>query len=95
MTVISTRRDGDVLIVTADNPPVNALSAQVRAGLAEAMQQAGADDGVRSVVIIAAGRTFFAGADITEFGKPPVEPSLPAVVDAIDQVESRRREAAA
>ena len=85
MSVISTKRDGDILVVTADNPPVNALSAQVRAGLADAMAQASADDAVRAVVIRAAGRTFFAGADITEFGKPPMEPSLPAVIDAIEQ----------
>jgi 3-hydroxyacyl-CoA dehydrogenase len=85
MTVISTRRDDDILIVTANNPPVNALSAQVRAGLAAAMEQANADDSVRAVVIIAAGRTFFAGADITEFGKPPIEPSLPAVIDTIER----------
>ena len=85
MSVISTKRDGDILFVTADNPPVNALSAQVRAGLADAMAQASADDAVRAVVIRAAGRTFFAGADITEFGKPPMEPSLPAVIDAIEQ----------
>ena len=85
MSVISTKRDGDILFVTADNPPVNALSAQVRAGLADTMAQASGDEAVRAVVIRAAGRTFFAGADITEFGKPPMEPSLPAVIDAIEQ----------
>lgn len=85
MTVISTRLVGDVLVVTSDNPPVNALSAQVRSGLSEAIAKAQANDAVHAVVIRAAGRTFFAGADITEFGKPPLEPSLPAVVDTIER----------
>ena len=84
MSVISTRMQGDVLVVTADNPPVNALGAAVRQGLAGAMQQAASDDAVRAVVIRCDGRTFFAGADITEFGKPPVSPSLPEVIDAIE-----------
>ncbi|AHE55489.1 3-hydroxyacyl-CoA dehydrogenase NAD-binding domain-containing protein [Sphingomonas sanxanigenens] len=84
MPAITTRRDGDVLIVTSDNPPVNALSADVRQGLAAAIAEAEGDPQVKAVVIAAAGRTFFAGADITEFGKPPREPGLPAVIDAIE-----------
>ena len=78
MSPISTKRHGDVLIVLANNPPVNALSAAVRAGLVRAVGEAGADEGVKAVVIACAGQTFFAGADIGEFGKPPVEPLLPA-----------------
>lgn len=85
MPAITTRRDGDVLIVTSDNPPVNALSAEVRQGLAAAIAEAEADPEVKAVVIAAAGRTFFAGADITEFGKPPREPGLPTVIDAIER----------
>ena len=84
MSVITTRKDGDVLVVTSNNPPVNALGQAVRAGLAEAIQEASADDAIKAVVITCEGRTFFAGADITEFGKPPVGPSLPEVVDAIE-----------
>lgn len=84
MSVIATRREGDVLIVTADFPPVNALGAAVRQGLIDAVAEAEGDDAVKAVVIIAAGRTFFAGADITEFGKPLAEPSLPAVCDRIE-----------
>ena len=80
---VSTYRDGDILVLVADNPPVNALSAAVRQGLRDGIAQA-ADAGVRAVVIRAAGRTFFAGADITEFGKPPVEPALPVLVDLIE-----------
>ena len=84
MSVISTRKDGDVLVVTSNNPPVNALGQAVRAGLADAIAQAAADDTIKAIVITCEGRTFFAGADITEFGKPPVGPSLPEVIDAIE-----------
>jgi 3-hydroxyacyl-CoA dehydrogenase len=81
---ISTHRHGDVLIVLSNNPPVNALSTPVRQGLVDAIAEAEADDGVRAVVIACEGQTFFAGADITEFGKPPQQPWLPVVVDAIE-----------
>jgi 3-hydroxyacyl-CoA dehydrogenase len=81
---ISTRHHGDVLIIESNNPPVNALSAAVRQGLVDAIEQAEADDKVKAVVIACEGQTFFAGADITEFGKPPVMPWLPQVVDRIE-----------
>ncbi|WP_310468973.1 3-hydroxyacyl-CoA dehydrogenase NAD-binding domain-containing protein [Sphingomonas sp.] len=81
---ISTRKHGDVLIVTSNNPPVNALGAAVRQGLVAAIEQAEADDSVKAIVIACEGQTFFAGADITEFGKPPVMPWLPSVVDTIE-----------
>lgn len=84
MSVITTRKDGEILVVTSNNPPVNALGQAVRAGLADAMAEAAADDRVKAVVIACEGRTFFAGADITEFGKPPVGPSLPEVIDTIE-----------
>jgi 3-hydroxyacyl-CoA dehydrogenase len=76
-------REG-ILIVTANNPPVNALGAAVRQGLAAAIDELESDDEIKAAVIHCEGRTFFAGADITEFGKPPVEPMLPAVVDKIE-----------
>ncbi|HET7316172.1 MAG TPA: 3-hydroxyacyl-CoA dehydrogenase NAD-binding domain-containing protein, partial [Sphingomicrobium sp.] len=82
---ISTRHHGDVLIVESNNPPVNALSAAVRQGLVDAIDAAEADDKVNAVVIACEGQTFFAGADIKEFGKPPVMPWLPQVVDRIEQ----------
>jgi 3-hydroxyacyl-CoA dehydrogenase len=81
---ISTRRHGDVLIILSNNPPVNALSTPVRQGLVDAIAQAEADESVKAVVIACEGQTFFAGADITEFGKPPVMPWLPTVVDTIE-----------
>lgn len=67
---------GRIAVVTVDSPPVNALSNAVRQGIAAAVEKAIADDAVGAVVLICEGRTFFAGADITEFGKPQVEPSL-------------------
>ncbi|MFL6751547.1 MAG: 3-hydroxyacyl-CoA dehydrogenase NAD-binding domain-containing protein [Sphingomicrobium sp.] len=81
---ISTTRHGDVLIVTSNNPPVNALGAAVRQGLVAAIEEAEGDEAIKAVVIRCEGQTFFAGADITEFGKPPVMPWLPTVVDAIE-----------
>ena len=81
---ISTSRHGDILVVASNNPPVNALGAAVRQGLVAAIEEAEADDSVKAVVIRCEGQTFFAGADITEFGKPPVMPWLPQVVDRIE-----------
>ena len=81
---VDLRRDGKIAIVRVDNPPVNALKHEVRAGLAEALRQAREDGAVKAVVIACAGRTFFAGADITEFGKPPQTPSLHDVIAAIE-----------
>lgn len=84
MSVITTQKVGDVLVIVSNNPPVNALGAAVRQGLKAGIEEALSDDSVKAVVIRCDGRTFFAGADITEFGKPPVEPSLPDVIDAIE-----------
>lgn len=84
---ITTRRDGDVLVVLSNNPPVNALGAAVRQGLDKAIDEAAADDGIKAVVIACEGQTFFAGADITEFGKMMAEPSLPVLVDKIEASE--------
>jgi 3-hydroxyacyl-CoA dehydrogenase len=84
MSPISTRRHGDILIVTSNNPPVNALGHAVREGLVAAIAEADGDEGVKAVVIICQGQTFFAGADITEFGKPMQMPMLPQVVDIIE-----------
>ena len=84
MSVVSTHKDGEVLVIVSDNPPVNALGQAVRAGLKAGIEEALSDDSVKAVVIRCDGRTFHAGADITEFGKPPVGPSLPEVIDAIE-----------
>jgi 3-hydroxyacyl-CoA dehydrogenase len=84
MSPISTQRHGDILIVTSNNPPVNALGHAVREGLVKAIEEAEADDKVKAVVIRCQGQTFFAGADISEFGKPMQMPMLPMVVDRIE-----------
>ena len=84
MSVITTHKDGEVLVIVSNNPPVNALGQAVRAGLQAGIEEALADDSVKAVVIRCDGRTFFAGADITEFGKPPVPPSLPDVINVIE-----------
>ena len=73
--VVNLAVDGDIAILSVNHPPVNALSQQVRAGLL---------DGVRAIVLACDGKTFIAGADITEFGKPLQPPSLVEVEDAIE-----------
>src|SRR6267143_67710 len=77
-------RRGRVAVLTVNNPPVNALSQHVRQGLHEGLKQAISDSDAQAIVIVCAGRTFIAGADITEFGKPPTEPSLHTVLDLIE-----------
>ena len=84
MTVTQTRRD-DIAIVTVDYPPVNALGRAVREGLMQAVEDTDADSGVGAVVLVCAGRTFIAGADVREFDKPPEEPHLP---DVLAQMEA-------
>jgi 3-hydroxyacyl-CoA dehydrogenase len=71
-------------IVRIDNPPVNALSNAVRAGLVDAIAALESDPVVDAILILCAGRTFIAGADITEFGKPRQPPSLAEVCDRIE-----------
>ncbi len=84
--------DGMAVVTTA-NPPVNALSAAVRAGLLDAARRA-AGPGAAGVVIAAKGKTLIAGADITELGKPPVPPSLPEVIDAFERSHPMTNEGA-
>lgn len=84
---VSTSRDGDLLIIMVNNPPVNALGQAVRAGLQQAALDLEADDALRAGVIVCAGRTFMAGADIREFGKPPLPPSLPDVVSVLENLK--------
>jgi 3-hydroxyacyl-CoA dehydrogenase len=78
-----TIEDG-IAVLTLNSPPVNALSAAVRDGLARAMDRIAEDDDVHAAVLICEGRTFIAGADISEFGKPPQGASLLDVLDAIE-----------
>jgi 3-hydroxyacyl-CoA dehydrogenase len=84
MSVVTTERHGEILVIISNNPPVNALGAAVRGGLKAGIEEALADDSVKAVVIRCDGRTFFAGADITEFTKAPVPPSFPEMTAAIE-----------
>ncbi|WP_117194782.1 3-hydroxyacyl-CoA dehydrogenase NAD-binding domain-containing protein [Rhizobium terrae] len=84
-TVSAATRDG-VLVVTIDNAPVNATSADVRNGLEKALARAESSTDVNGVVITGAGKTFIGGADIKEFGKPAMEPTLPAVIQKIEDL---------
>ena len=80
-------RHDDVLVIISDSPPVNALGAGVRDGLHEGVSQGINDPAVKAMVIRCDGKTFFAGADITEFGKPPKGASLHEVIDMMDSSE--------
>src|SRR6201992_2372376 len=82
--VVKLERRDVVAIITVNNPPVNALSAAVRGGILENIKAAVADAEVRAIVLPCAGRTFIAGADITEFGKPPKPPALNEVLAEIE-----------
>lgn len=85
MTKVQFEVRGPVAVVTIDNPPVNALGAAVREGLAKAIETANADASVTAIVIASAGKAFIAGADISEFGKPQAAPLLPDLLDAIER----------
>ncbi len=76
--------DGEIAVLTLNSPPVNALSATVREGLKAGFEAAIADQSVKAIVLICAGKTFIAGADISEFGKPPKGPTLFEVQDVIE-----------
>ena len=84
MPPVRTERHGDILVIISDSPPVNALGAAVRDGLAAGVAEGVADASIAAMVIRCDGRTFFAGADITEFGKPPRGTDLRTVIDTIE-----------
>ncbi len=84
MSVI-TRIDGDCLVITIANPPVNALSQSVRIGLTKAFKQIEDNPNIKAAVLTGQGRFFSAGADIKEFGKGLLLPTLPETLSLIDQ----------
>jgi len=75
---------GDVGIIWVDNPPVNAISVGVRAAIIDGVDRLAHDPQIKVGILACEGRTFMAGADITEFGKPPASPSLGDAIDAIE-----------
>jgi 3-hydroxyacyl-CoA dehydrogenase len=83
---VSLKRDGAVAVIWIDNPPVNALGHATRAGIVAQVTAAAADPTVTAIVLACAGRTFCAGADITEFGKPARQPVLNDVIALLESI---------
>ncbi|MBC8023571.1 MAG: enoyl-CoA hydratase/isomerase family protein [Burkholderiales bacterium] len=83
MSVVRIEREGSVAVVVIDNPPVNASSQAVREGLLRAVREIDGDSSVTAAVLVGVGRAFMGGADIREFDKPPADPQLPEVIEAI------------
>ena len=82
--VIAVRVEGDIGFVVSNNPPVNALGIKVREGILGGLAALNADPAVKVIVLYCEGRTFFAGADITEFGRPRISPTLQEVIAALE-----------
>ncbi|UES48355.1 3-hydroxyacyl-CoA dehydrogenase NAD-binding domain-containing protein [Roseibium aggregatum] len=82
--VVSIEINGSVGLIALDNPPVNAASHAIRSGLWQAVETLQQTDGVEVIALYAKGRTFIAGADIREFGKPPLDPWLPELCNFIE-----------
>lgn len=86
-SVVLTEVEDGIGLIGLNNPPVNALGAALRQGLAQAMDAMNADPAVRVIALYGAGKSLSAGADIGEFGKPPVPPHLPDLLDRIEASE--------
>jgi 3-hydroxyacyl-CoA dehydrogenase len=82
--VVDLSNEGDIAVITVNSPPVNALSANVRDGLDAAFAKVNGDAAAKAIVLICAGKTFIAGADISEFGKPPKGVPLGVLLDNIE-----------
>ena len=86
--VVTMEKVGPVALIAFDNPPVNAASHALRAGLVACLGAAQADAGVEVIALHGRGRAFIAGADIREFGTPPRDPILPDVVNLLEASET-------
>ena len=84
MQSVTTHREGDILVILVNNPPVNALSWHVRQGLKDGVEEALNDPTIKAAIIRCEGATFIAGADITEFSQAPKEPALGVTLDAME-----------
>ena len=71
--IVNVTREDEIAVIAVNNPPVNTITAGVRAGLGRALDEVAALSGIKAVVLICEGRTFFSGADIGEFNGPPKE----------------------
>jgi len=87
MSQVQSRQQGDIVVITMDNPPVNGLGKGLRLGLQEALKQAMADTATRAVVLTGTPRAFSGGADIREFNTPDID-APPHLLDLIDQIET-------
>jgi 3-hydroxyacyl-CoA dehydrogenase len=84
--VVRVERDGDIALVIVNNPPVNTITAAARDGLRDALAQLGKEQGVKAVVLMCEGSTFFSGADIGEFSGPPKEEEYRAIFNAYENL---------
>jgi 3-hydroxyacyl-CoA dehydrogenase len=82
--VVKLERRGDVALIEFDNPPVNALGHALRSGIMDALERLRGEGGLRAVVLAGSARAFSGGADIAEFDEPPRDPSLAAVIAAVE-----------
>ena len=83
---VTVTRDGDVAVVTMNNPPVNALGLALRQGLMAALDSLRGDASLKAIVLAGTARAFSGGADITEFGSPPQDPNLRQVITAVEDM---------
>ena len=92
MQSVTTQKIGNILVIVVNNPPVNALSWHVRQGLSDGVDQGLNDSEIEAMVLRCDGSTFIAGADITEFGKPPQGPDFNQVsAPAMKVLPSQRK----
>jgi len=85
--VVRLERDGSIAVILIDNPPVNAASQAVRSGIGKAIVESNDNPAIGAIVLACEGRTFVAGADIKEFGKPPAPPILPDVCACLEAMD--------
>ena len=85
--IFSYKVHDDIAVITIDSPPVNALGVEVRKSIVAGIERADADANVKAIILSCAGRTFHAGADIREFGKPPMRPSLRETIEVLEATE--------
>ncbi|PYC40034.1 3-hydroxyacyl-CoA dehydrogenase NAD-binding domain-containing protein [Pseudomonas protegens] len=84
LPIVESALHGNILVLTLNNPPVNALGVEIRRGLLAAIDSANDNPAVKAILLVGAGRHFCGGADIREFGQTPQAPALPEVVKRIE-----------
>jgi len=84
MSTVTLTIENAIAFITINNPPINATSHSVRDGLVDALDQIDGNDDIRAAILICEGKTFIAGADVSEFGQPPKPPILPDVIKRLE-----------